>query len=191
MLSFLLYVVGINCARVRDPSLCLPPSHLTPSQAEPPSVTPTRDHHLQDLLRTISSAKRKHDRVTVERPRQTWLCNVYAEHGTWKNLTKRRRGTQNSENGHGVRPDVKMGGGDVVRTFHRSDDNLSFPFQVDTFLALRKGSSDRMGGTSIRSIFIVPVAAAKIITRIYRIPNLLNKTHEASIGVCGAERSAS
>jgi len=82
-------------------------------------------------------------------------------------------------------------GGDVVRTFHHSDDNLSFPLQVDTFLALRKSSSDRMGGLSIRSIFIVPVAAAKIITRIYRIPNLLNKTHEASIGGCGVERSAS
>ena len=108
--ALLLYIVEWYCPRVRDPSLCLPPlSPHPPSQAELPPVTPTRDHHLQDLLRTISSATQQHDRVTVERRRQTWLCNIYAEHGTWKNLTKRRRGTQNSENRHGVRPDAKMG----------------------------------------------------------------------------------
>ena len=68
-------------------------------------------------------------------------------------------------------------GGDVlVRTFYRLDDNLSFLLQVDTFLALRKSSSDRMGGyVDYIKIYCTSSCSEDNLMRIYRIPNLLNK----------------
>jgi hypothetical protein len=141
---------------------CLPPSH-PPNQVEPPPVTPSPcDHHLQHLLRTSSSATQNTTGSNADR--QTWLCNIYAEHGTMENFHGKDKG--NSEHGHGVRPDAKMREmwcGLLLVYCSVLGQPFEFLLQVNTFLALRKSSSDRMGGMSIRSRFIVPVTAAKTI----------------------------